>query len=365
VRGLGGNDTLHKWAAGDLTYFGGAGIDTLKFSTFTGITFPNLPATGATVDLAKGTGINPYGGQLVLNSVENVSGTFFADTMFGNDAANVFGDGFSDGGADIVRARGGDDTVILAPSVASGARYDGGSGTDTLLFTLESQSTFADAVLDVTDASANAGVFAGITVERFEVFEVSTAFVTLHSFTFRGSVANETVTGSVLVPGTTTVNGKDNLSGRGGDDRLDGRSGNDVLNGGAGDDILIGGAGIDRLNGGTGRDILTGGPGGDLFIVGRTSDSGATRASADVLLDFSYVNDRLDVSDIDAMAGTNGNQSFSFIGSGPFTAEGQVRAYRLLGDTILEFNTSGAAGAEMMIILRDAALPVDGSFLLT
>src|SRR5262249_8200012 len=55
--------------------------------------------------------------------------------------------------------------------------------------------------------------------------------------------------------------GHDLLLGNLGNDRLDGGAGNDILFGGAGDDFLFGGLGDDWLFGGAGLDFLDGGPG--------------------------------------------------------------------------------------------------------
>jgi Ca2+-binding RTX toxin-like protein len=92
---------------------------------------------------------------------------------------------------------------------------------------------------------------------------------------------------------------------------LAGRSGNDVLRGGAGADRLQGDSGADR------------------FDFDTISDSGLGRA-ADLILDFAHAQgDRIDLSDIDAIAGVAGNQAFSatlIAGLGTaFTAAGQLR----------------------------------------
>ena len=61
--------------------------------------------------------------------------------------------------------------------------------------------------------------------------------------------------------------------------------------------------------------------------------------------------DVIDVSAIDAEAGVAGNQAFAFIGAAAFSAEGQIRAFTSGGHTLIEFNTTGASGAEMVIEL--------------
>jgi predicted Zn-dependent protease len=63
--------------------------------------------------------------------------------------------------------------------------------------------------------------------------------------------------------------------------------------------------------------------------------------------------DRLDLLHIDAMAGTAGNQAFTFIGALAFSAEGEVRAFQSGADTLVQLNTTGAAGTEMPIVLQN------------
>lgn len=86
------------------------------------------------------------------------------------------------------------------------------------------------------------------------------------------------------------------LLGTDGADVLFGQGGEDSLHGGTGNDILIGGDANDILNGGLGDDILTGGSGQDVFVFDRASLSDSE--STDVITDFKFGQDKLDVSDI-------------------------------------------------------------------
>ena len=63
--------------------------------------------------------------------------------------------------------------------------------------------------------------------------------------------------------------------------------------------------------------------------------------------------DVLDVSGIDAQAGTAGNQAFSYIGGATFTGEGQIRAFQSGTSVILVANTTGLNGAEMQVMLQN------------
>ncbi len=269
VNTLGGNDRVNKWSAGNLTYDAGTGVDTLSFQAQDGPAYPNIPTQRLVVDLATGVGQNPYGGTLALTSVENIIGTggffgaFTGDSITGSDAANIIGDGIYDGGDDTVSAGGGNDIVKVSTYTRSGARYDGGGGSDELRFAIESFFNGSNAVLDLRNQALNAGVFQGVTVSNFETFTVANSSVTLRSFTFRGTDSAESVTGSEFVSGTSTPNGRDTLLGFGGNDTLNGLGGDDSIDGGDGDDSLSGGTQNDTLTGGTGNDTLDGGAGTD------------------------------------------------------------------------------------------------------
>jgi Ca2+-binding RTX toxin-like protein len=125
--------------------------------------------------------------------------------------------------------------------------------------------------------------------------------------------------------------GNDNdLRGHFGADELHGGFGKDTLNGGADNDTLFGGAGADVLKGGAGSDVLfgggssTGSDGQDVFVY--TTRSQSTIAEPDLIMDFRDATDLIDLSQIDAVLGQAGNQSFSFVGDNQFTAAGQIRA---------------------------------------
>jgi Ca2+-binding RTX toxin-like protein len=95
-----GNNTLNG-GAGDDRLIGGAGIDTADYS--------GDPA-GVTVDLLKGFALDGWGGHDTLISIDNVTGTPFADTIIGNAKDNVIN---GNGGADILTGGAGADTFVL------------------------------------------------------------------------------------------------------------------------------------------------------------------------------------------------------------------------------------------------------------
>jgi serralysin len=141
-----------------------------------------------------------------------------------------------------------------------------------------------------------------------------------------------------------------------------GGSGNDTLiasdlgctlMGGAGADTLTGGTGIDRLIGGSGIDFMTGGVGADNFVFA-FGDSSAASSQHDRLADFVSGTDRIDVSAIDAIAGTAALDLFRFLGSAVFDGAAGALNYfynSSLGVTTLQGDTNGDRVADFAIDL--------------
>jgi uncharacterized delta-60 repeat protein len=117
--------------------------------------------------------------------------------------------------------------------------------------------------------------------------------------------------------------GNDFLSGDAGDDQLHGGDGNDTLSGGAGNDLLFGDFGNDVINGGNGNDVLIGGLGKDTLSGGKGADdfyftaiaeTGLTKATWDVIKDFSHPqHDKIDLSAIDANITTATDEAFELL----------------------------------------------------
>lgn len=108
IYGNAGNDTLEGGAGADLLA-GGQGSDTASYAT---------SSAGVTVNLTTGATSGGDATGDALTSIENLTGSDYADTLTGTDAANILNGGR---GNDTIDARGGDDTVT------------GGSGADTLI----------------------------------------------------------------------------------------------------------------------------------------------------------------------------------------------------------------------------------------
>ena len=221
LTGLDGNDQLYgglgfnvlEGGAGDdffglngrIDYVdGGAGIDTVSYQ---------LETARVLIDLERGQDGAARGDS--LRNVENVTGTSFNDTLYGNDAANV-----------------------LTAAGGAGDRLMGRGGADKLVGNGTSIAVYSDSP-------------GGVTVD-------------LRKGTGTGSDAQgDRLSGIVQVVGS---NFDDILLGSAARDTLEGGKGNDRLESRGGRDTLRGGDGNDTLLGSDQGGILQGDGGDDLFV---------------------------------------------------------------------------------------------------
>ncbi len=113
-----GDDLLIGGSGGD-RLDGGAGTDTASYATATAAVTANLGSTSSNRGDASGDS---------YVSIENLTGSDYADTLTGNSSANKLAGGL---GADKLTGGGGNDTLIGG---AGSDTIDGGTGADTALF---------------------------------------------------------------------------------------------------------------------------------------------------------------------------------------------------------------------------------------
>jgi hypothetical protein len=190
-----------------------------------------------------------------------------------------------------------------------------------------------------------------------------------HDIHLTGDVNNNVCSGAgddAVVAG----NGNDLLGGDTGSDFLMGGAGLDTRDGGVDDDDMRGGEGDDELHGELGSDIPHGGRGADLFYYVSLAESGRVSAGVvfqDRIRDFEAGGDTFDVCDVNDKGGTPQNDAQIFMGTGAFTAAGQLRVRQDGLDTILEINTSSSFGTAAMSVRPEgvvAASPVADHFVL-
>lgn len=140
------------------------------------------------------------------------------------------------------------------------------------------------------------------------------------------------------------------------------RGGSDVdrIFGGAGNDSLYGFASNDLLTGGAGRDTMAGGTGLDDFDFNSVAEIGRTISTRDRIVDFTHLQDDIDLSTIDANGSAGGNAAFVFLATkgAAFTgARGQLHWYQINAagtandKTIVEGDLNGDRRADFQIEL--------------
>mgnify|MGYP001193231778 CR=1 FL=1 len=254
-------------------------------------------------------------------------------------------------GDDVIDALDGDDTVI---GWEGDDLINGGAGDDTLNGGKGNDTLNGGSGRDLFIASAGEDMHNG----GSDVDTISFA-----AFKANKPVSVDLTAGTFIHPNgvdVQTLVSIENVIGSKGDDTIDGNTAANTIRAGHGADAVNGGGGRDVIIGGANRDTLTGGGGKDRFDYNAENESGKGVNARDVITDFT-VNatsgtafvDRIDVSTIDAMAGTTGNQAFTFIGDAGFTVEGQIQAVQSGADTLIQINTEGTGGAEMRIVLAN------------
>ena len=288
ISGGDGNDDIIEGAGAD-NIEGGAGIDTVDYSNSTvGISF-NANEVGTSGD-ALGD---------VLQNIEVLIGTAFADVLYGDAGDNTLqggagndslyglaGQDHLDGGlgADAMAGGLGDD-VFLVDNAGDAVTELAGEGRDRVETTLATYALTAN-VEDLTFVGTT-GNFTGIGNALANVITGGTGDDTLRggggADTLNGGGGSDTADYSTsaaavnvnLATGAATggdaagdtFNSIENLTGSSFIDVLTGDDGDNILFGGIGDDTLNGGGGNDTLWGGPGRDVLAGGTGNDIYIV--------------------------------------------------------------------------------------------------
>jgi Ca2+-binding RTX toxin-like protein len=161
------------------------------------------------------------------DSIEDVTGSEFADCIEGNNRNNIL---IGRAGDDHIQGEGGDDVIL---GMDGNDELSGGYGEDL-----------------IDGGAGNDKIYGGQGDHDYA-----------HKEDNDGNWWKPTYGADILLGGS----GDDQIWGNQGNDLLDGEDGNDYLDGGSGDDIVIGGNGNDILIGGSGKDMLEGGAGNDTL----------------------------------------------------------------------------------------------------
>jgi Ca2+-binding RTX toxin-like protein len=284
--GSAGDDTL-SGSAGNDTIIGGAGADILVGNGGVDIVDYSGSNAAVSVDLGSGVGLGGDAQGDTLNSVENLVGSAFNDTLTGDSGVNSLSGGNGD---DTLQGGAGADTL------------DGGAGIDTASYAASSAGVTID--LRLIGPQVSAGDASGDTLIGIEII--------------RGSIFADTITGDA----------NDNIFNDGGV----GGAG-DILTGGAGNDtysvynegtaiVEIGGAGNDRVSAGVDY-VLASGVSVEYLNTTSLQGTRATNLTGNELAQLVRGNDGANVIDggggNDTLWGMGGTDTFLFssaLGSG-------------------------------------------------
>jgi VCBS repeat-containing protein len=265
LNGDAGNDLLDGGAGGDLLN-GGAGIDTANYrnspskvvvNLATGVadggyktTFTNGVWQLSAVSDAIAASIDPRSGNVTVtardqfNSVENLLGSSFNDSLTGDNNDNVINPGLSGEIGDSVDGGGGNDLLVLDYSIGDDAttgRVEGGAFGGSFFFGGITRRS--------ADGKSRIDYVGFVNIERLQITATSKDDI------LAGLLGDDILNGGA---------GNDILVGAGSTNAS--KVGNDVINGGDGDDEIANrdynAAGVDsdlfdRFDGGAGNDILS------------------------------------------------------------------------------------------------------------
>ena len=396
--------------AGDNTLDGAAGVDTLTGGLGNDTYVVDNAADQAVEQAGQGTdtvqsgitwtlGANLENLQLTGTGAINGTGNALDNSITGNTGKNalVGGDG--------------NDTL------------DGGAGVDTLTGGLGNDTYVVDNAADQTIEQAGQGT------DLVQSVITWTLAANIENLLLTGTGASKgtgkardnSITGTAGTNALAGGDGNDTLAGNGGDDTLDGGLGADSLVGGLGNDtyvvdnlgdvvvenagegvdlirsqltafslaaaanvenlsfagssaftgtgnalgnLITGGTGNDTLTGGGGLDTLVGGAGSDRFVFNQAS-LGTAATSKVVLSDFNKVADKIDLSLVDAKAGTPADDAFAFIGTGAFShTAGELRWSNAGTSQLIEGDVDGDGIADLSILAAGTSAVAQAWFIL-
>jgi Ca2+-binding RTX toxin-like protein len=318
LKGGGGAD----WLGGD------EGIDTVSY-------YESPEGVTVLLNTNAANNVGGWGGDAegdIFGDIENVTGSIFADSLWGDDGVNeLMGMDGNDtlkgfGGADSLHGGNGNDTLagmdgadVLRGDGGNDA-LDGGAGADTMLGGTSSDTYYVDNAYDVVTEFAGQGA--------------SDRVRTSTSYTLAGGSEVEILETTEPTATTAIVLG-----------------GNEYAN------TIIGNAGNNVIYGGAGFDTMVGGDGADVYVWGSITEMGSTGGdnSDTIGSEFSAaIGDLIALNAIDADGnGGNGDTAFTFIGDVSnqlFTAAGQVGWFNEPGsDTYILLNTDGDAASDGVI----------------
>lgn len=265
LNGGDGNDILSGGGGND-TLIGGNGSDTVSYAYLTSGSGTGS-STGVLANLANTTGFVVSGDLDSLQSIENVIGSNFNDTITASFASNILQGGL-----------GYDTYLISAFGPTSGnANFPAPTDIDTII-----DSDNSGVIRNGEFGEFISGTAVRITSNdwvlnnQHVLHRVGDDMLLDNSIVIKDFAAGQTKLGLTL-SSTININASSLFAGTHDNDTLTagsiantmyGFSGDDLLRGGQGDDTIYGGLGRDFIYGDEGNDVLIGGDGDDILYTG-------------------------------------------------------------------------------------------------
>ena len=347
------NDVFVAINAQNGTIEGTAGADSFVINATTGFSLASVTFASWTAGIDTIT----MNGSASNNTI---TGSAQRETINGLDGADTLNGG---GGIDTINGGAGNDTIIIS---GSGGLIDGGADTDTLQQTSGSFTIGSVSSIEAIFLGGGANMF-------FTAAQFATGLASNSSLNGTGTITIDMAPGDkVLASGMTAeagsainfvINGstgvdviKANINAT---NTIFGGDSTDQIRGGSRVDTINGGTGNDKILGFGGADILTGGTGADKFRYLFSTDAG-TGANADTITDFVSGSDQFDFRLLDPNPVTPGVQTFTFLGTLAFSANGsaQIRYTDLGADLRVQVDLDGNGTSDMEILLTGAGAGV-------
>ncbi|ANL44571.1 serralysin-like metalloprotease domain-containing protein (plasmid) [Rhizobium phaseoli] len=258
-------DNVLAGNADEQDFHGWGGRDTVDYSA---------SSEGVSLDLDYGGDGGDASGD-TFDSVENVIGTAFDDTLWGSATGNVF---TGNAGDDSLYGWLGDDTLLGG---AGNDHLENGIGNDIVLGGEGNDFVVADVGNDSIDGGDGSDTVAlsGGNIAEYTIFRTADDAVTIVGALDGIDMLLDV---EIIALGGQNYNVSDLapllqtaalIEGTAADDSLNGTASNDIINGLEGDDTITADNGSDIVNAGAGDDVINGGAGNDVINAGDGDDT--------------------------------------------------------------------------------------------
>jgi Ca2+-binding RTX toxin-like protein len=361
-----GNDTLYGGLGIDVLV-GGKGQDAMEGSLGNDSYYVDNKNDIATEGKNQGTDYL-YSSTYSYTMTANVEYMMLLDSTdatraFGSDTNNNM---YGNSNDNLLEGNGGMDFIM---GYAGADVLKGGAGHDYLLGGVCNDSYYVDAsdidehvhegyvsISELKNEGTRDVVYTTTSMVLADDQEIETIYLQAGAVDVSGNKFGNRIVGNSADNEIFGFAGIDTISGGGGRDRLKGGDDQDFLYGEDDNDVLDGGKHDDELTGGEGRDSLKGGTGNDDFVFDHPDDTGKTKGSADVILDFAHGDD-IDLS------GFSGK--FGWAGASGFSGKGAEAGYqRTSGGVLALIDADGDGKTDLMIFCKGLTALDKGDFVL-